>query len=284
MPLLKKLSLPTSFGALTVAGGSRAGESTVVLLPQFRLALDAGRAHRALPPMSTLVLSHGHADHIGGLVYWASQRFLGNLGHSTLLAPAENQKLISELLEIHATLEGGRPYDVSVEAISDGFCHLLRKDIDLFFFPTDHWVPTLGTEIVMKKKQLLPSLVGLSGEKIAARRRRGEEINQFSTLSLLSYCADSGPELFATRPQIFMSEVLILECSFFDPADRQRAKQFGHMHLDDLLEIAPEFRCRHLVVQHASRRHSLREVEAILRDRLEPQLNCKLHSLNLDWD
>ena len=104
---LRRLQLDTSWGALTVAGGSRAGEGSLVLLPQLRLALDPGRAHRALPPMNTVVVSHGHMDHVGGLGYWASQRYLNAMGPATLIAPADIIEQLDKLLELHAELEGG---------------------------------------------------------------------------------------------------------------------------------------------------------------------------------
>ena len=109
---LRTLALDTSWGSLTVVGGSRAGEGTLVLLPQLRLALDAGRPHRALAPMSTVLVSHGHMDHIGGLGYWASQRYLNSMGPGTVMAPAEIADDVKALLETMARLEGGRPYDV----------------------------------------------------------------------------------------------------------------------------------------------------------------------------
>jgi ribonuclease BN (tRNA processing enzyme) len=79
-------------------------------------------------------------------------------------------------------------------------------------------------------------------------------------------------------------EVLLLECSFFAAADRERARRFGHLHLDDLVALAPRLDCRHLVLLHASRRARLREIESSLDRRLRPILSCKLHHLNVDWD
>lgn len=125
---LRRLQLATSWGELAVVGGSRAGEGTLILLPQLHLALDAGRAHRALPSMTTVLASHGHADHLGGLAYWASQRQLQSMGPAHLLAPSPIASDIEVLLATHARLEGGDAYDIDVVGVEDGERYTLRRD------------------------------------------------------------------------------------------------------------------------------------------------------------
>ena len=116
---LRRLQLDTSWGDLSIVGGSRAGEGTLILLPQLHLALDAGRAHRALPAMTTVLASHGHVDHVGGIAYWASQRQLQSMGPARLFAPRQIAPGLDELLALHARLEGGDPYEIEVIAVDD---------------------------------------------------------------------------------------------------------------------------------------------------------------------
>jgi ribonuclease Z len=283
-PSLRRLQLDTSWGELTVVGGSRAGEGTLILLPQLHLALDAGRPHRALPAMTTLLVSHGHVDHLGGIAYWASQRQLQSMGPARLFAPRAIVAGVEELLATHARLEGGEPYGVEVIPVDAGERHPLRRDIDLVFFPTDHWVETLGSRLVWRRRHLLPELADLSGEEIARRRAAGETVTEEIESNLLAYCADSGPGVLADQPEALAAEVVLIECSFYRPGDRERATRFGHMHIEDLLAALDRLSCRHLVVLHASRRHRLREVEAILDERLRPVVDCSLHHLMIDWD
>jgi ribonuclease Z len=281
---LRQLQLDTSWGRLRVVGGSRAGDGTLVLLPQLQLALDPGRPHRALPPMRTVVLSHGHMDHLGGLGYWASQRFLNSMPPATLIAPGAIAGDLGELLAGFAALEGGRPYQVTVVPVADGERHRLRRDLELVFFDTDHWVPTIGTRIVWHKRRLRPELSELSGPEIARRRQAGEEVSEDVAQPILVYGADSGPGLLVDRPDALDAEVALLECSFFKDADRDRAARYGHTHLADLLANLGALRCRHLVLMHASRRHRLREVEAIIDAEVRPRFSGEVHHLNVDWD
>jgi ribonuclease Z len=281
---LRRLHLVTSWGPLTVAGGSRAGEGTLLLLPQLRLALDAGRPHRALPPMATLFLSHGHADHVGALSYWLSQRFLHSMGRATAIVPATIASEVERLVALLARLEGGRPYEVHLVQVAEGSAHSLRADLTLTFFATDHWIPTLGAAIAWRRRRLRADLVGRPREEIVRRRLEGEEVAQEERVALLAYCADTGPGLLARRPDLLAAEVVLLECSFFRPADRDRARRFGHLHFDDLLAFADRLACRHLVLLHGSRRERLRDVESTLQRELEPRVTCAVHHLMVDWE
>jgi len=280
---LRRLQLVTSWGSLRLVGGSRAGDGSLILLPQLHLALDAGRAHRALPSMTTVLVSHGHLDHVGGVAYWASQRYLQSMGRARLVAPREIAPHIEELLATHALLEGGRPYDIEVSAVRAGEALALRPDMDLVFFTTDHWVPTLGSRLRWRRRHLLPELAGLPGEEIARRRHTGETVSEEIVSDLLAYCADTGPGIFDAGPEVLSSEVLLIECSFFRPSDRERAARYGHLHIEDILSRVDRLGCRHLVVLHASRRHRLSEVERILDERLRPLLDCTLDHLMIDW-
>lgn len=281
---LRRLQLATSWGELLLTGGSRAGEGTLLLLPQLHLALDAGRPHRALPAMTTVLVSHGHVDHLGALAYWASQRSLNRMGPATLLTPTSIAADVAALLALHARLEEVPPYEVTVVGLGDGQRHRLRADMELAAFLTDHRVPTIGLELWWTRERLRPCFADLAPNEIAARRHAGEPVTVTVATRLLSYAADSGAGLLAARGELLSAEIVALECSFFRASDRARASSYGHLHLDDLLAVADGLRCRHLVLLHASRRHRLREVERILSAELAPALPCQLHHLVVDWD
>jgi ribonuclease Z len=234
--------------------------------------------------MSTVYISHGHMDHIGGLGYWASQRYLNSMGRARVLVPDVIAGDVRLLLEMQASLEGGRPYEVEIVPVREGTCYRLRSDMEMETFRTDHWIPTFGTELIWSKRRLKPELAGLSSEEISQRRRDGEEVSITERVRLLAYCADTGPKIFTRRPDLVETEVLMIECSFFHRKDRGRAAQFGHLHIDDLVAVAGNLACRHLVLLHPSRRSRLRDIETILDTRLRPIMSSALHHLMIDWE
>jgi ribonuclease Z len=281
---VRQLSLDTSWGELRLAGGSRAGEASLLLVPQLRLALDAGRPARALVPLQHVVVSHGHMDHVLGLPAWASQRQLNGIPGGTVYAPASIAGPIAELLAACARLESGRPYDVEVRTVAPGEVVPLRRGFDLRFLRTSHWVETLGCCIEWVRLRLRPQFVGQGVEELRRARNAGQSITEDVRTPLVAYLADTGPEVFAEHPVLSAVEVLVVECTFLRPTDRERARRFGHMHLDDLAALAPTLTNRHLVLTHLSRRHRLGAGARTIRKALGGVLRPELHLLNVEWD
>lgn len=280
---MRQLVLDTSWGELRLVGGSRAGEGTILLLPQLRLALDAGRPSRALVPLQRVLVSHGHLDHLLGVLAWASQRHLQRMGSGEILAPASVVPGLRDLLEQAAALEGGEPYDVTVTPVRAGDVVRVHRDFSLELFPTSHWVETLGCRLMWTRRRIRPELEGCAPDELRALRDRGETVTHEVSTPVLAYLADTGPEVFDAVPGLAEVEVLVTECTFLRPSDRERARRFGHTHLDDIVELAPRLGCRHLVLTHLSRRHRLRDGARKIGEALAGRLTGSLHLLNVEW-
>ena len=54
--------------------------------------------------------------------------------------------------------------------------------------------------------------------------------------------------------------MLLLECSFLLPEDRDRAREYAHIHLDDILERAERFENEAIVLTHFSQRYTPDEI------------------------
>jgi ribonuclease Z len=82
---------------------------------------------------------------------------------------------------------------------------------------------------------------------------------------LLAYPGDCGPAIFEAAPEIFSARVLLIECSFLLPEDRDRARVYEHLHLDDFLERAGAFQNEVIVLTHFSQRYRPEEIREALR-------------------
>ena len=281
---MRQLRLDTSWGELRVAGGSRAGEGSLLLLPQLRLALDAGRPARALVPMEHVMVSHGHLDHVLGITAWASQRQLQGLPGGVVLAPAGLAGQLRQLLLLAASMEGGRPYDVRVEAVRPGGSLKFRPDFRLSFFRTSHWVETIGCRLDWSRRHLREEFADLDERRLQELRAAGTTITEEITVPILGYVADTGPGVFDAEPWLLEVEVLVTECTFVRPGELERARRYGHMHLDDLVALAPRLSCRHLVLTHLSRRHRLAKGSETIAEALKGRTRAALHTLNVEWE
>jgi len=279
----RRLELPTSWGPLTLIGGSRAGEGTLLMLPQLRVALDIGRPHRKLPSMSTLCISHGHSDHLNALAFWAGQRALNAMKGGKILAPSVIAPKLREILRIHAEMEGAAAYDVEVQAVEEASIHALRANFQIEFFDVPHRIPSLGSRLLWSRKQLRPEFRDKPRQELDALRAAGEKLSCEESTAILSYAADCGVEIFS-RPEKLSAEVLLLECSFWDETDLDRARRFGHLHINDILQHLPLISCRHMVLLHASRRYRLGEILQRIDSRLRPRTSAEIHHMIVEWE
>jgi len=183
-----------------------------------------------------------------------------------------------------ARLEGGKPYDVTVQPVAPGDVLPLRRGFFLRFLATSHWVETLGCCVEWVRLRLRPEFVGLGVEELRRERQAGTTITEDVRTSLLAYLADTGPEVFTDNEWLTSVEVLVVECTFLRPTDRERARRFGHMHLDDLVELAPRLSNRHLVLTHLSRRHRLGPGARTIKNALAGLLRPQLHLINVEWE
>lgn len=57
-----------------VSGVSIAGQETCLIIPRCKLALDIGRCPQPSVFQQTVLITHGHLDHIGGVTFHAASR------------------------------------------------------------------------------------------------------------------------------------------------------------------------------------------------------------------
>jgi ribonuclease Z len=246
-------------GGFEIEGVSIAGHESFYKLPAFRSLLEFGRAPDDVVGYSTVCLTHGHLDHAAGLAHHASRRRLTGLPPARVFAPEEAVPDLEAWLAISQRLEDV-DYGAHVTPAVPGKSVMLRNDLELKFLPGRHRVPTVGYLFSEIRKKLTDELIGLPGEEIAALRAGGAEVTRREEIPLLAYPGDCGPEVFDAAPELFRARVLLIECSFVAPEDRDRAREYAHIHLDDIIERAPLFENEAIVLTHFSLRYQPEEI------------------------
>lgn len=248
-----------SFGDLRIEGVSRAGEETWIRVNPPGLVFDVGRGAVQLAGVEDLFLSHGHLDHALGVPYVLSLRTLHDSRSTRVYAPAATVDGLRRLIAAAEALEG-QDYDYELHPLESGDRVVLAKGFQVEAFATDHVVPSLGYHVLGLKKRLKSEYRDRSGRELADLRAQGAEIETLEEELRVSYCGDTGPGVFELDPRVLDSPVLLIECTFFDEASHERARRYGHMHLDDLIAQGSEFRNQDLVLYHTSRRYGCEQL------------------------
>lgn len=261
-----------------IAGHSVAGESTSVMVPELDVCFDMGLCPRAMLAAKTVCISHGHMDHIGGLAYWCSQRNFQGMGPGRIVCPTAIAPAIHKMMEGYVDLERQKtPYElipVEPEQLVE-----IKNGIFVRPFALEHTVPTYGYAVIEKRSKLKPELVGLPQEKLMELKEKGQEITRILEIPLVAYVLDTVPGPNLVREDVRKAQILIAECTFFEPDHKDRAKSGMHLHVDDLVEWMRVLECQKVILAHVSRRTNLATARKELSTKLGRKLGDKIEFL-----
>jgi len=250
-----------------IVGHSIAGEATAVQVPELDIGFDMGFCPRQMLTSKFVAISHGHMDHIGSLAYYCSQRHFQGMGVGNIICDARIAPAIKRMMEGFIDLERqATPYNlIAIEP--EGMVEI-KNGIFIRGFATEHAGPTFGYVVVEKRSKLKAELVGMPQEKLIELKDRGEEITRTIEIPLVTYLVDTAPGPALIREDVRKSQIIIAECTFFDPDHKDRAKVGMHMHVDDVCEWLRVLECQKIVLAHLSRRTNLLEARQILAKKL----------------
>jgi ribonuclease Z len=234
-------------------GQSIAGESTCLQIPELDLGFDIGACPRPMLSSKHLAITHGHMDHIGALAYFCSQRRFQGMGTAKIVCDQRIASAIKRMMDGYVDLERQRtPYEI-IPLLPDQPLEI-KNNIILRGFETEHTAPSFGYTVVEKRTKLREQYHDLPQEKLRELKDRGVEITRSLEIPLVAYTGDTAPGPHLIREDVRKAQIVIAECTFFEPDHKERAKVGMHMHLDDIAEWLRVLECQHIVLIHVSRR------------------------------
>lgn len=241
-----------------IQGLSVAGEQTSIQVPELDVCFDIGLCPRPALASKFVALSHGHMDHSAALSYYFSQRHFQGMGTGTVVCHPDVEEALHGIMKAWVALERQRtPYRIMTlmhdEEIEIKNNHFLRA------FYTNHTCPSLGFVILEKRSKLKPELVGLPQEKLVELKNAGEDITMTLEVPLVAYTGDTAWGDFFDREDVLNAQVLITECTFLDPGDRNRASVGKHLHISDVQRLVRRSHAEAVVLVHMSRRTNMHE-------------------------
>jgi ribonuclease Z len=239
-----------------VYGVSIAGESTCIQIPELDICFDMGECLRPSLAAKFVAISHGHMDHIGALAYYCSQRRFQGMGTGKIVCDARIAGPINRMMAGFVDLEQQRtPFELfplEPEQMLE-----IKPSIHLRAFQTEHTCPSFGYVVVEKRSKLKPEFAEFPQEKLRELKEKGQEITRTLEIPLVAYLGDTSPGPHLLRSDVRKAEIVICECTFFEPDHVERAKVGMHMHVKDIAEWVRFLECKHLILTHVSRRTHL---------------------------
>ncbi|HOW72731.1 MAG TPA: MBL fold metallo-hydrolase [Phycisphaerae bacterium] len=266
---MASLMVEKQVGSVRLQGFSLAGEENVIAAPELNVAFDVGRAPREVVAMDHVCLSHGHMDHAAGLAYYFSQRNFQDMPAGTVLVQNKLVGPIQDLMRVWARIEGHlSPHNVV--GVDEDEDYEVRRGLVVRPFRVRHPGPTLGFSLIEVRKKLKPEYAELSGPQIVDLKRTGKEIEYRLEVPKVAFCGDTEAGPFLDHDHVRNAEVIILECTFFEPDHLDRARKGQHTHVQDLPAIMERLRNPHVVISHITRRTFMHEVKQTLQRMLKP--------------
>lgn len=268
-------------------GYSRALFSNWLYHKRFNILFDAGEGvstslMNKVFGIRRVFLSHGHADHIAGLVNLLNIRNLG-AGDQTadlkVYYPAEN-KLLEYMIDFLMKTQKNLTFNIEWIPLNENEIIQLEDQkgrIYIKTFKTEHSPKqlSLGYNVIEIRRKLKSGLENLSQKEINElvwKNGRDSVAEDYEKI-VFTYGGDSRPIL---PEKIKDSLFLCHECTYINEEDDERGfKQ--HSFLREVIETAKNANVSNLLLMHTSLRYTLEDLQkAILNAINEIKPACRV--------
>jgi len=253
---------------INIRAVSVAGLETCIELPAFRVCFDIGRGPRSAVRNHTVLFTHAHIDHMGGIAHHVATRSMLNMEPPTYVMPSRVVGAVDTLLDAFRELDGS-DMPVTLVGADPGDVIKVGKRRVARPLQSFHPVPCQGYALLEVRNRLRPDLQDAGKEAIQAARARGEEITSPVEHPLVVFSGDTKIEFIEHNELARRADLLIMEVTFVD--DRvsvQGARDNGHIHLDEVVERAELFENKAILFTHLSARYRQEEAQAAIDAKL----------------
>lgn len=267
-----------------VEGISIGGIETCIEVPEWKLAFDVGRCRASAVRRRTILFTHAHVDHMGGVVMHAATRALLGMPPPRYVVPRVDADAFRRMFVAWRALDRS---DLEHELIEVAPREEVRLARDLVArpFSSPHRAPCQGYVLYREKAKLLPQYRGLAGADIARLRAGGTEVTEVRRTPELAFTGDSRIDVLEREEDVRRARRLVLEVTFLDDrVDVASTRAMGHVHLDEVVERAELFENEAILLTHFSARYKRSEIVSLLDAKLPRGLRERVTPLLEGWE
>jgi ribonuclease Z len=270
---------PLTLAGVELRALSVGGLETCFWLPRWRVAFDIGRCPPEVVDCRTVLFTHAHMDHLGGIAYHTATRSLRKQPPPRYVVPPHCTEDLARLFDVWRALDrSDMPHELV--PLGPGQECVLGNGLLARPFRSPHSAPCQGYGLWSKKEKLKPEFHGLEGRELARLRRAGTVLGDPVETCEFAYTGDTLIEVVEQVEAVRRARVLVLECTFVDErVSVAEARSKGHVHLYELAARAELFQNDAILLTHFSARYRAREIVAALDVHLPPALRARVTPL-----
>lgn len=261
---------PKSFSteSFELIGVSLAGCRTALYIPDLKIGFDAGFPFPFHLGTDHFFISHGHLDHSSAIPYIISQKNLNKQKPAHFFMPESLVQPLSEILELWQKIENHQYTYHFLPAIPKNRIPLNQQHF-VMPFKAHHRIPALGYTLFQIKKSLKKDYIGQTRESIISMKSRGIAVDEIHEVPIMTFSGDSKIEFLWEEPWILNTKYLFIETTYIDDRKtREQARDWGHIHIDELIDVLPNIQSEKIILMHISSRYSDREAREIISKRI----------------
>lgn len=249
-------------------GYSLAGITTSIYCKTASVCFDVGQGLPFQYGAKRILITHSHMDHASGLPYLIAQKNMIGQMETDIYVPESFADPLEKIIKLWEGVDG-HTYSYRLWPAKPGELYELDRLYCFRPFRTVHRVPSQGYILYQKKKRLRAELQGAGEEKILEMRKRGEDPSEPYLDPMVAFTGDTQIEFVESDPDVARAKILFVEATFWDEKKPvSHAREWGHIHLDEIIEALPRLRNERIVLIHTSVRYAPGYLREILAKRL----------------
>jgi ribonuclease Z len=277
MPFWSKTnSKPWQVAGHSFYGGSVAGVGTSIILSELDLVFDVAQGWPEAIDCGRFFITHGHMDHAAGIPYLISQKNMNNHRAPEFYMPEYMIEPLHRIMKTWMELED-HEYKYNFIPIKPGESIKLNAQHSVTAFQTVHRVVSQGYTVFRENKKLKPEFLNKTPKELLDLKSRGKELHNPSREPMVSFTGDTQIEFLDGSEWVRNSQVLFLEVTYLDSKKPVAvAREWGHLHLDELVLRLKDLKCEKIAIMHLSRRYSPEHAKKIIFERIPSEYHERI--------